>query len=57
MEVRIYVSELFRPTVNHKITRAQIKLTRACALVAPGVDTQCIIRSSSSCLQITAVTD
>ena len=34
-----YQSELFRPTLNHKFSRAQVKLTRACALVGPAVDT------------------
>ena len=33
-----YASKLLRPTVNHKFTRAQVKLTRAWALVDPGVD-------------------
>ena len=34
-----YASEPCRPIVNHKFTRAQVKLTSAWALVGPGVDT------------------
>ena len=32
-----YASELLRPTINHKFTRAQVKLTRAWILVGPDV--------------------
>ena len=35
----VYASELCRPTANHKFTRTQVNLTRAWALVGPGVDT------------------
>ena len=34
-----YASEPYRPIVNHKFTRAQVKLTSAWALVDPGIDT------------------
>ena len=40
------LSELFRPAVNRKFTRAdtgQIKLTRVWALVGPGVDTPLLV--------------
>ena len=33
-----YASELCRPTANDKFTRTQAKLTRAWALIGPGVD-------------------
>ena len=32
------LSNLCRPTVNHKVILAQVKLTRAWALVGPDVD-------------------
>ena len=34
-----YASGLFWHTANHKFTKAQVKLTRARALVGPGLDT------------------
>ena len=33
-----YASELCRPTANNKFIRAQAKLSRAWALVSPGID-------------------
>ena len=39
------------PTVHHKFTRAQVKLTKAWALVGPGVDTPLPVISKDKQIQ------